>query len=280
MHGSKHMHWVALGLALALAGCAYTPAQLEYRQRLELGVTAPQDVERFALADGVVMADMASQSERPSAQTVVPHDAWFQAIQAGNLDAAKKLLAQGAHVNARDAAGRSALTLAAQQGQVELVRALLKAGAKVNGVGEGWPPLSAATVRGHTPVVQLLLRSGAALDVPAANGHVPLVDAVRLNRVDVATALLQAGASRRSVDRAGDNVLLIAVDENNAAMLQTLLRHGVPADLMDSNGLTPLYWAEYRQREPLAALLRAAGADPARKKTELVSGQRDQKGEW
>lgn len=64
--------------------------------------------------------------------------------------------------------------------------------------------------------------------------------------------------------------LAVAVDENYPDMLARLLKHGVKPNMADSNGLKPLYWADHLQRAEMAQLLRHAGADPARKKTELL----------
>jgi len=280
MRGSNFRAVAGVQLAILLCGCASTQQELDYRQRAEIGVVAPEDIERFAIADHALANYMVSVRERRVLDETKANEAWFLAVQSGNLEAVKKQLGQGALVNARNPAGRSALAIASQLGNAPLARLLLKAGAKVDGVGEDLPPLSAAVIRGHTDVVKLLLRAGVDVDAAAANGHVPLVDAVRLNRVEIVSLLLQARASVRSVDRMGDNVLLIAIDENNPSMLRALLGGGVPVDLMDSNGLTALYWAENRQRLALAEMLLAAGADPQRKKTDLISSNTELKGDW
>ena len=280
MPGSDFRAFAGLQLAILLCGCASTQQELDFRQRMEIGVVAPEDIERFAIADKTLANDMVSVRERRVLDETSANEAWFSAVQSGSLESVKKQLAQGALVNARDPGGRSALAIASQQGNAPLARMLLKAGAKVDGLGEDLPPLSAAVIRGHTDVVKLLVRAGVDVDATAANGHAPLVDAVRLNRMEIVSLLLQANASKRSVDRMGDNVLLIAVDENNPSMLRTLLSGGVPVDLMDGNGLTALYWAENRQRLALVEILRTAGADPQRKKTELITSNSELKGDW
>jgi ankyrin repeat protein len=129
---------------------------------------------------------------RPSAEVAL-----FDAALAGRTDTVRKLLAEGADVNWRNAAGwtplmiaaaekhldtvqvllaakadpnqrnaygRTALMFASSYGQLEIVRALLAAGADPNIVANdttGWTALVAASVAGHTAVVDALLKGNA-----------------------------------------------------------------------------------------------------------------------
>ncbi len=66
----------------------------------------------------------------------------FEAVKAGDLAAAQRMLAAGAEVDARDAEDGTLLMLAAHLGNLPMVNALIAAGADVNAHDErGWAPL-------------------------------------------------------------------------------------------------------------------------------------------
>jgi ankyrin repeat protein len=267
--------------ALALlAGCAASPVPQDVRDRLEMGLATPEDIERFQTSTQQYDALLADARTLTPLLAAAPDRQLMQAAATGDLSAMGKLLVAGAQANAVDAVGNTPLLLAAREGQVEAVRALLKAGANVDGRGGAMPPLCAAALRGHAQVVQLLLRNHADVDATGENDQSALMNAVKLNRLDVARLLLEAGANARITDRAGDNLLTVAVNDDRRQMLALLLAHGLAPDQADANGLTPLYWAQYQHRDDLAMLLRQAGADPARTKIEMLPGRPYNFGEY
>jgi ankyrin repeat protein len=92
--------------------------------------------------------------------------------------------------------------------------------------------------------------------------------------VAAAAVLIDAGASLRVSSREGDSLCMVAISQNFPAMLGLLLQKGVSPHVPDRDGLLPLYWAEYLQREELVGLLLAAGADPQLKRVAVpASGQ-------
>ena len=91
-----------------------------------------------------------------------PADTLRHAAAAGDLAAVERLLGSQVNIDARDAAGRTALMLATLQGQTDAVLALLAHGADPNAAdASGTTPLQAATAAGHTAIVTALLRYGA-----------------------------------------------------------------------------------------------------------------------
>jgi ankyrin repeat protein len=256
-----------------VGGCAMTAKQIAYRDRLELGFVTPEDIERFKTSPE---AQLALTSD---ARSLLPRYAQAQDLELmkaaveGDVARIKTLLASGAQVNAIDEWGNSALLMAAREGQVESVRMLLKAGAEVDGFGGAMSPLAASALRGHAILVRLLIRNGANVNVVGENEQTALMNAVKLNRLEVVPALIEAGANTKVIDRNGDNLLVVAVSQNYPAMLSLLLKLGVSPDMSDRNGLTALYWAEYLNRPALAQLLRDAGADPVHKKTQIIVSQ-------
>ena len=245
-----------------LTACAHDPQTLAYRERLVLGLVGPDEVERFRTPAAQMAAVMSSASDPIPPPVTTLENELFSAAKVGDVPRIRQLIKDGARVNATDKSGSTALFLSAQQGEVDSARVLLRSGADVEGRGGAMTPLAAAALRGHTQMVQLLLRAGAAVNAVGMNELTPLMNAVKLNRMDAARALLKAGASTSGTDRAGDNLLVVAITENFPQMLSLLLELGVPPDLADANGLSPLYWAQLLNRQDMAERLIAGGADP------------------
>ena len=78
--------------------------------------------------------------------------------------------------------------------------------------GQGWTPLMVAAYFGHDGLVILLLGHGARLeDVHSRVGGTALIAAVQGNRVSTSELLLQSGADPNHVKSNGFTPLLIAV---------------------------------------------------------------------
>ena len=72
------------------------------------------------------------------------------------------LLDRGANVNSKMERGQTALMVAAYYGHVDTVRLLLSRGADINAQFDGDTALSWAKQKGHTEIVDLLAKAGAA----------------------------------------------------------------------------------------------------------------------
>lgn len=262
---------VALTLiAGGLGGCAMSPEQQSYRQRLEMGFATPEDIVHFQTTERQQLALVSAASDEQPGYAQALDVQLMQAAGAGNVARITELLAKGAQLNAIDERGNSALLKAAREGEVESARILLKAGADVQGRGGAMSPLTAAALRGHTILARLLIRSGADVNAVGENELSALMDAVKLNHLELVTVLIEAGANTKVRDRSGANLLEVTVSENRPDMLALLLKQGVNPDMTDNDGLTALYWAEYLNRPELVRLLRNAGADPTRKKVDVT----------
>lgn len=80
----------------------------------------------------------------------------------GNLLEVKKLIEQGAQVNAINKSGETALIKACENGYLEIVTLLLNKGADPNIYGRGYSPLICACLQGQNlAIIELLLKNGA-----------------------------------------------------------------------------------------------------------------------
>eukprot|EP00292_Cryptomonas_paramecium_P022112 CAMPEP_0113701302 /NCGR_PEP_ID=MMETSP0038_2-20120614/24489_1 /TAXON_ID=2898 /ORGANISM="Cryptomonas paramecium" /LENGTH=157 /DNA_ID=CAMNT_0000625159 /DNA_START=305 /DNA_END=775 /DNA_ORIENTATION=- /assembly_acc=CAM_ASM_000170 len=88
----------------------------------------------------------------------------LEAAAAGNVEELRKLLDQGASIEAVDYDKRSALHLACSEGHLNAVELLIERQAKLDAKNRwGHEPLQEAMVNGHKQVADCLSRRGAAL---------------------------------------------------------------------------------------------------------------------
>jgi len=184
-----------------------------------------------------------------------------RAVDNDDIEAVRKLLAEGTDVNARDANGRVALHEAAYKAPAALVQLLISHGADVNARdNDGESPLDRAFVReGREGIIELLLRSGA----QPAIGH--LASAAWLGNVHVAALLIQKGVDPNSrVD--GYTPLHVALEEGHEEMVRFLVARGAnvnarTAGKWNRTGVTPLHLAAGRGDRGLVEFLIGRGAD-------------------
>jgi hypothetical protein len=104
-------------------------------------------------------------------------------------------------VDASNAAGETALMMAALKGHLAWVQRLVARGAAIQ--REGWTPLHYAASGGGVEVVRWLLEQGAAIDAPAPNRNTPLMMAARYGASESVDLLLARGADPRPRNERG-----------------------------------------------------------------------------
>ena len=104
-------------------------------------------------------------------------------------------------VNALNAAGESALMLAAIAGDIEACRQLIERGAHVRKAG--WAPIHYAASGPEAPIVRLLLDRGAEIDAEAPNGMTALMLAAQNAPESSVELLLARGADTRRRNQRG-----------------------------------------------------------------------------
>lgn len=140
----------------------------------------------------------------------------------GNEQAiAKWLYGLGANIDAQGSNGWSAMTIAAAKGQTELLRWLISIGADVNAADVyQFSPLMRAVDTGHIDAVAELLNApGIKIDSQDEANNTALHYAVVGQRADMVTLLLQAGANRTIQNRNGQSAQTMAQDEPAFARL-------------------------------------------------------------
>lgn len=110
------------------------------------------------------------------------------------------------NVEIRTAQDESPLMIAALKGQLELARKLIAQGADVNKTG--WAPLHYAATGGNVDLIGLLLDENAYIDAESPNGTTPLMMAAQYGTTEAVKLLLEAGADPRLKNRLG----LTAID--------------------------------------------------------------------
>lgn len=171
----------------------------------------------------------------------------FRALELGEAEKVKALLAAGADPNESQGEDEdAALLVAALKGRADIAGLLLEAGAKADyGDAYGYTPLMGAVCAHNLPLAKLLLGAGADVHkVCARSGATALHDAAAGGHLEIASALLEAGADPNAPEnKEGLTALMCAVRSLAPEMVQLLLRHGADAGHVASRGDTVLDFA-------------------------------------
>lgn len=200
--------------------------------------------EAVAYADAVEAQKARERKQRQEARQAELNQKLVEAARSGQAYRVKRLLEEGADVNSRQEehegvyvmdVGVTALHLAAGQRHLAVVKALIAGGANVNMMSD--------RPNGD-------FNSGA-LDEASSHGY-----------LCVAKALLAAGADVRQLDSAGGTCLHTAVNEDNAYLIEILLKARADPNARRGGGKTPLRMAEHsgKERSKIIDLLKRYGA--------------------
>lgn len=209
------------------------------------------------------------------------------------MEEARRLLANGADVNATRDNSTSLYEVCAYRGGMEVTEFLVQAGADVNARNDDQrTPLHGACTRRENKekFVEFLLHNGADPNARDKNQKTPLYDACRGGELEIARLLLKAGADPNAKDKDGCTPLhafywresmeeeriraVEAGDEDDDAFYyeehkrvgaegaEILLLAGANPDLGDNEEYTPLHWVcmLYNSAAMLGVLLKG-GAD-------------------
>ncbi|NXL85091.1 NFKB1 factor, partial [Alectura lathami] len=171
-------------------------------------------------------------------------------------------------INMRNDLYQTPLHLAVVTKQAEVVEDLLKAGANVNLLDRhGNSVLHLAAAEGDDKILSLLLKHkkvSSMIDLCNAEGLSAIHMVVMANSVSCLKQLIAAGVNVNAQEqKSGRTALHLAVEQENIPLAGCLLLEGdADVDSTTYDGTTPLHIAAGRGSTKLAAVLKAAGADP------------------
>ena len=190
------------------------------------------------------------------------------ALKAGDLAGARKLVDQHADVNTPQSDGATALDWAVYRSDKEMVDLLLGAGANARAASrEGSTPLWLASINGDAAIIAALLKAGADANEHLPLGRTPLMAASRTGNVEAIQVLLDHGADVNARETLrGTTPLMWAADEGHAAAIQLLIQRGADFKArsdMTERGRGPALGKANDPRKQVAAQGRALAAGRA-----------------
>ncbi len=230
---------------------------------------------------GALIERGANVTERSARQGTALHSA-ANTRTSGTGEVARRLIALGAEINARDETGSTPLLLAASQGNLDVIRTLLSFGADTSiPLAQAADPRITERYRGYTPlliaiawleidrrytrpppdrveIVRALVAGGADATCPGDDGATPLSMAERFKRDDMVRILRRGASSRREVP-AG---LFAAVEAGDAAGVIESLSELPASGIVNERGETPLARAAALGHATVVEALLRAGASP------------------
>ncbi|KAJ5963696.1 uncharacterized protein N7479_003572 [Penicillium vulpinum] len=216
------------------------------------------------------------------------------ACERGNLEAAKKLLNNGANLDIAGDNEHTPLHTAACNGHVDIVRMLLEKGNEINNGSDGskaplycaclnghhqvaeillqwkpdiitanggWVPLISASLNGSVDIVLLLIERGADVNVLDNDGKTPLYSACRAGHIEVVRILLDKGADIDYQSQQRSTAIDVASYNGYLDIVLLLIERGADVNVMDKIGDTPLYSTCYEYHMDVMRLLLDRGAD-------------------
>lgn len=222
------------------------------------------------------LAEWSSQSSESSLDPLQGLNTLHIAAQDGNIQQCRKLLKQGADVNARteDIYESTALMLAVVAESATVVKLLLKhhADANIHSFG-GSTALHKAVQLGSQEIAQLLLANGADVNAKGYNANIrwregylepdtgptALHEAAEDCDAAMVQLLLEHGANIKARTKHGKTPLHSLIEsvrcEDNADIAKLMLEHHASVRMIDREGNTPLLLAVRRNQPKIVAVL-------------------------
>lgn len=135
-----------------------------------------------------------------------------QAAASGDLSLVQNKLSEDVNVDQRDAAGRTALMVAAENGRLQIVNLLLSKGADLNAHDNrfGSTAVMLAAYSGHEDIVEILIHNGADVNAARSDGVTALMLASMQGNLGIVRAFLRQGARVNATDYEGRTAVRIA----------------------------------------------------------------------
>lgn len=211
---------------------------------------------RPAIFSGSVMAALLSLQLAALPASAASLDDLLNATKLGDASEVAQLVARGMDPNSTDQSGNTLLILAAREEQPKVVAELLKQrGIKLdarNAAGDS--ALMLASLRGYTGIVEQLLKAGAAFDHEGWN---PLLYAAFEGRVAIVDLLLAKGANPEAKAPNRSTALIFAARNGHEEVVAHLLKAGVDLDSKNDQNETAESWATKYRNTDIAEMIQA-----------------------
>ncbi len=186
-------------------------------------------------------------------------DTIHEAAEAGDINLVKKLLAEGANVDAPDLDG-TPLQWALLEDKIEVAKLLLEHGADPNVKGWDGTLLESAVLNENIELINLLLKHGA--DPNTGEPSMPLIRAVQKGNTELVDLLVAKGADPSRPTGDGKTALHEAAQRGKLEIANKLVEHGAEVNALDELGRPPIHYAAANDHNDLVEYLRQKGAKP------------------
>ncbi|MFC1761306.1 ankyrin repeat domain-containing protein [Planctomycetota bacterium] len=230
-----------------------------------------------------------AQTEAVLKQKGKRYESLFEASGAGALDEVKRLIAEGAKVNAETNRGETPLHIAAANSHKDIIELLIANGADVDANKPGYTPLTWAIWQldydSEKDIVEALVTHGADVNFKPKNDDPAIYYSVWNEDVELAELLFAHGA-RLNVKSSGWTVLRHAAAAGNQELVEffvnkgadapefhlaaflgdlklvkSFIEKGMDVDTKDEFGWPPLFWAASTGKEDVVEFLIGKGAN-------------------
>ena len=194
----------------------------------------------------------------------------LRAVASGNRAEVSKRLADGDHVDGvltgvAGQPGVCAAGIAASAGDMPMLNLLLRAGAAIDGPASAQSPLAEAALACRLNVATLLIDRGASARVTRGQDKAtPLLAACQGACPSIALLLITHGADPHAATSAGVTPLMAAAWWGSTRCVRVLLQHEPDLLATDYAGHDGIYFAALRHHADCLELLLQAGADANR----------------
>jgi ankyrin repeat protein len=169
------------------------------------------------------------------------------------------LLRHNVGVNTVTRHAESALRVLSREGRFDAVSLLLMAGADTSQLN--WTALAQAVAMGSIDDVKRCLATQADLEERDWWSRTPYLIAIQAGDIAKAQLLLDAGANPSVAGRCGKQAMVYAISNQHISMLNWLLEHGADIEQIDDFGDTCLIEAVERDNAAAVEVLLRAGAN-------------------
>lgn len=142
-------------------------------------------------------------------------------------------------------------------GHAETIKSLIAQGNDINTRNtQGMAPLHLAAAKGNIDMIQLLLDSGAEVDVVTTDScYTSLHYAASIGQVELCELLIRRGADTDAQTSTQETPMHLAIARGHSKVVALLLKYHARLDIRDENGLTPLRLAETGRKREIVTMI-------------------------